>query len=333
MPLSDRDALNTANLPYTTDSIIKLKASAIDTSNREQSALHVKVKQQQRPWTLSCGMVVGIPDNVEGKAKIESLGPEDEAFLKMFDRRYAEQIRQDNHIDTWSEDIELEFLTGLISGKVKDFLEKLQTVPNLQRDTGDDWDAAKNEAYLAAELRKCFNSEIATYDRLQEYQGKFIPRFLTAVSLDVLLPNLALDMEEQELYKQYGILLQYLAGFSLSTMVENAPEASWQGIVDQAIRIVHILGDYDILNADVRPENFIIVPKDEAYQVFMIDFGQCRLRHEDESDADWGRAKWIQDEEGAIGAVMKMRLSKIGFELNFEPSWRYLAWAPREDDD
>ena len=64
----------------------------------------------------------------------------------------------------------------------------------------------------------------------------------------------------------------------------------------------------------------------------MIDFAQCRFRGEDESDLKWGRAKWSQDEEGAIGAVMKARLKKFGFNLKYKRSMRYLEWAEREGD-
>ncbi|KAF9772125.1 hypothetical protein IL306_010183 [Fusarium sp. DS 682] len=297
-----------------------------------QSTLQAKIKQQKRPWTLSCGMVVYIQERSDGLGNFDDLNTGNETFLKMFDRRFAEQIRKDNGIDTWSEDIEQEFLRGLSSGKVDEFLEKLRTVPQFQQDTEEDWDTAENEAYLAAELRNCFNSEIATYARLHEYQGKLIPRFLASVTLDTPQPDVVLSQQQQELYKQKGILLQYLHGFSLSTMVQNAPKASWQRIVDQAIQIVHVLSDHDILNADVRPDNFIIVPEDDEYKVFMIDFGQCRFRRQDESDLEWGRAKWTQDEEGAVGAVMASRLKKVGFDLHFEPSYRYLAWAPGEDD-
>ena len=64
----------------------------------------------------------------------------------------------------------------------------------------------------------------------------------------------------------------------------------------------------------------------------MIDFAQCRFREKNESDLQWGRAKWTQDEEGAVEAVMKSRLAKQGFKLNYEPSMRYLEWAEREAD-
>jgi len=37
----------------------------------------------------------------------------------------------------------------------------------------------------------------------------------------------------------------------------------------------------------------------------LIDFGACRLRHPDETDEEWRRAKQDQDEEGAIGHVVQ----------------------------
>jgi hypothetical protein len=53
----------------------------------------------------------------------------------------------------------------------------------------------------------------------------------------------------------------------------------------------------------------------------MIDFGYSRLRYDDESDFDWGRAKHREDEEGTVGKGMYARLkSKHGFELRYESS-------------
>ncbi|CAH0057898.1 unnamed protein product [Clonostachys solani] len=319
---------HTADFIYPIGKALQLNASLSNTANKQQTSLQVKVKERKQPWTLSCGMIVEIEDGLDGSEPLEGLQKGDEAFLKMFDRRFAHQHRQDNGVDTWSEDVENEVLASLRSGKTESFLDKLHTIPHFQEDTEEDWDTAENEAYLADELRKWFNSETAIYSRLQQHQGKIIPRLLASITLGVPPPDSALNTQQQELYQLKGILLQYLSGFSLSSMIQNTPRSSWQGIVDQAIQIVHVLGDNDILNTDVRPDNFVVVPKDQAYRVFMIDFGQCRLRRKDESDAEWGRAKWTQDEEGAVGAVMRTRLS----QLQYEPSWRYLPWAPGEND-
>lgn len=132
-----------------------------------------------------------------------------------------------------------------------------------------------------------------------------------------------------------GILLPYLPGFTMSaTLDHHVPRAAWQGVIDEAVRITRTLGDCNVLSTDVRPANFMVVPLEiTEYCVFVIDLGQCRLRRADESDKEWGRAKWQQDEEGAIGMVMRQRFRKIGYEYKYEPSMRYLEWAPGEDNN
>jgi hypothetical protein len=314
---------------YAIGSILQLKVSLDATSGKEATTLQVKVKKQQRPWTLSCAMVVEIQQAPEN---LSALSTGDEVFLKMFDRRFAEQIREDYGIEPWCEDFEQDFSRELASGMVEEFLEDLRTVPNFQEETGVNWDNAENEAFLRNELQKCFDSETATYARLQEYQGKIIPHFLASVAFEDTLPDVVLSTNQQKLHEHKGILLQYLPGYSLSGMIENAPRASWQGIVDQAVQEVHILGDHGILNQDVRPDNFMVVPENDTYRVFMIDFGQCKFRRNDETDAEWGRDKWIQDEEGAAALIIGLRLKRVGFKLQYEPSERYVEWAPGEFD-
>ncbi|EME79971.1 uncharacterized protein MYCFIDRAFT_176973 [Pseudocercospora fijiensis CIRAD86] len=46
------------------------------------------------------------------------------------------------------------------------------------------------------------------------------------------------------------------------------------------------------------------VPDGDEHRVVMLDFALCRFRKPEESDAEWGRAQWRPDEEGAIGAVV-----------------------------
>lgn len=72
---------------------------------------------------------------------------------------------------------------------------------------------------------------------------------------------------------------------------------------------VYKLGDHDVLNNDVRPENVLI--RNVDYSVAMVDFAQSRLRREDESWQEWKEHKWTIDEEGAIGYVMGR---KLGFK-------------------
>lgn len=94
-----------------------------------------------------------------------------------------------------------------------------------------------------------------------------------------------------------------------------------------------MVGDHGVLDRDVRPDNFMIEhDRDGRYSAFMIDFGLARLRGRNESDRDWAKAKIEQDEEGAVGLVMKKRLAREGFELQFTMSDKYMEWAGGDDE-
>jgi hypothetical protein len=51
-------------------------------------------------------------------------------------------------------------------------------------------------------------------------------------------------------------------------------------ICDEAIRVVNIVNDHNILNEDVRSKE----GSKNGYKVFMIDFALSRLRESDEAD-------------------------------------------------
>lgn len=296
------------------------------------SELRVRVSQLHEPWTLSCGMIVEILESDCQDIQSPSTSATT-AFLKLFDRRYASQLRQDNGIIPWTKGIEDAYLEFIQSSRAEEFLQKLCHDKNFKELTEEEWDAAENEAFLAHELLGLFTAETATYAKLHNHQKKSIPGLFAPITLNItsLGADSSADMSV-ELYQVKGVLLEYLPGFSLSTLEKHAPRSCWQNIVDQAIAVVHILDDNSILNADVRPDNFMVVPSGDAgYQVFMIDFGQCKFRGTDESDLEWGRKKWIQDEEGAVGYVMKHKLGKLGFKLLFNHSQKYLKYAEKED--
>jgi hypothetical protein len=141
------------------------------------------------------------------------------------------------------------------------------------------------------------------------------------------------ETEPHELEQIPGILMEFIDGFTLAQIADNAPPASWQQIVDQAIQNVHLVSDHDIRNDDIRTSNILVAPSASdvgGYRVVTIDFGQCKFRQEADADLDWYREKSICDEEGAVGRVMRNRLAKLGFELKYKSSGRYDEWADRE---
>lgn len=314
------------HLLYSVDQILCLRTILDGSSSHHSREVQVRVKKLEPEWTFSCGMMVEIlPDS----ARQLGLDEGAQAFLKLFDRRFAHSLRKCERVDPWSTDIEDEFLHKLGSGDLEDFLSSLQAEEDSDEDEdADSWDAAENEAWLVDMMLKYFQAEVSTYSALQKHQGDLIPRLFTQVTLQVVQPNTSLDEQQQDMCLVKGILLEYLKGFNLFSLKKFAPRSTWQNIVDEGIRITHVLGDNNILNTDVRPDNMMVVPRGKGeYRVCMIDFGHCRMRREDESDEDWGRAKWFQDEEGAIGVVMRGILAKVEFQLHLENSRRYLEWA------
>ena len=262
------------------------------------------------------------------------------AFLKLFDRRFSKQLREDNGISKWAKELEIAYVQSIKSGSIFRFLEDLHSIPNFQDDTEEDWDDAENETFLTDELHRLFTTEAATYEKLHTHQGRVIPKLLAQVEMDIAPPGLSVLPASPGGFEPFKIkgLLQHVDGFNLWDIVQHCPRSSWQAIVDQAVSAVRILGDHDILNQDVRPENFVIQARTggnkevEDYHVFMVDFALCRFRGENESDADWGKAKNTKDEEGAVGLRMKKLLKeKHHFDLHFEASHRYEQWGDTDD--
>ncbi|KAG8666592.1 hypothetical protein FPOAC1_011402 [Fusarium poae] len=283
---------NVADILYPVGKILTLDARLDAASNHQLRTIQVKIKRQQLPYTFSSGAVVEEVSDFLDKSEGNQF------FLKMCDRRAAEELRDEYGVPPWSDDIENVYVNGVQSGAVEAVHKGLRDVPDFLDDNGSDWDEGEDEAFLDDWQRKLYEAEVETYDRLKEYQGQYYPRLLATVKLDISPPNAILSAEQRELHQQKGFLLQYLHGFTLRDMIAKAPAAAWQDIVDQGIKTVDILGDHDIVNKDVRLDNFIIVPRIHTYQVFMIDFGLCRFRRPDESDAEWGRVKCNEDEEG-----------------------------------
>lgn len=262
------------------------------------------------------------------------------AILKLYDRRFAAQLRKDQTNDPWTTDRESAYIDFVRSGRAQDFLDKLRNDDDFD-EPEEGWDIAENETYLHDLCIDMFKTETTVYTKLRSYQGTRIPRLFAPVTLRITPLHLENGVDsapsDSELFQVHGILLELIPGFTLAQLDEDkAPRTSWQAIVDQAIQTVHILSDHNILNGDIRTPNILITPDADVqggYRVIMIDFAQCRFRGEDESDLKWGRAKWSQDEEGAIGLVMKARLKKFGFNLKYEGSMRYLEWAEGEGDE
>lgn len=287
-------------------------------SGLSSSTIDVRIREL-KTFALSCTMIVDLDGS-----------PERTAFLKLYDRRFSRGLRHNLYVDPWKPAIENAYIHSIQTGTVHQFLYNLHHVRDFQEDTEDDWDNAQDEAFVADKALQYYTAEAAVYNALRECQGKVIPRLLAAVDLNLTPPG----ADDHELFHVKGLLLEYIDGFSLENLTDHAPRSAWQDIVDQAVAATHVLGDHNILDWDRRPINFMVTPKEEGgFRVAMIDFGVARFRREDESDSDWGRAKLSENEEGAVGLVMKKRLSRHEFDLHYERSDRYMELAGLDEHD
>ena len=275
------------------------------TLETESETLIVHIIRVVRPSTLSCVMLV---ESVKERAS--------PMILKLYDWRYATELRTDHKVDPWDQSHEDVYRSFVENGDAAKFIMAL----NDDDDDDDDrlWDTARNEAYLFDFCRNQHRSEVNAYTHLTDLQGKSVPRFYASVDMNAF-PTTTKD----PLFSVSGILVEFIDGHSLSELQLNEPDESrWQSICDEAVRTINLIGDYGVLNEDVKPHNMLVRKKTTSTtpQVFVIDFGQCRFREAYAPDAQWLHEKSVQDEEGAIGYVMAHRLKG---KIKYEPSKRY----------
>lgn len=249
------------------------------------------------PFTLSCVMVVRLFQK-------EGLGKP--TVLKLFDRRFASQLREEAEAEPWTMESEAQYHRFIQNGGAAEFITSLEEDSMSEDEEGD---VAKNEAYLHHEIQRLYKTEREVYSTLKDLQGKHIPRLLHTLTF----PAFSTSYATSKLINKYtaipGIILQHIDGFTLSELSVYAPKSNWQSICDQAIRTISQITLKGVLNADVKTRN-IIVSKDQQgrFRVFVIDFGTCHFRRECERDREWWAWKAGEDEEGAVGYVMQRML-------------------------
>lgn len=252
-----------------------------------------------KPFTLSSVMIVRLDSH--------SRELQADVILKLFDRRFASQLRKDQGIPDWTPDIEQQYRDFVLNGNASDFIARLNSDEDVVEKEGDDWNAAQNEAYLHDYMQSLYETETEVYRRIRDLQGKDVPSFVACTSLN--FSNTSHDFLDCP-----GILLENIEGSQLSNLGSEVRQDAWQYICEDAIRIVNDIGDRNIRNEDVRPRNFL-VRWDETevkYKAVMIDFAMCEFRGQEQDLEDWSKRKAWQDEEGAIGYVMQ-KILKGGF--------------------
>ena len=255
-------------------------------------------------------------------------GLETKAILKLYDRRFATALRRHAKVEPWTPVTEEIYKQYVLQGRADKLFELLDEPSDDEKSIDSDFDdeeehddnlkIGQNEGFLHYYSCNLYSREVRAYESLRDLQEQMIPKFLASVCL----PSRDTDIPQQFLkyFDIRGILIEYIEGFNLSELETKAPKSQWQVICDDAIHIINLNGDYEMMNNDVRPENFLVRSNPEGkYQVFQIDFSETRYR-DDLPLEIWRERKYTKDEEGAVGLVMQQRL-KGGFEYKCSSKW------------
>ncbi|CAG8058933.1 unnamed protein product [Penicillium salamii] len=270
--------------PHAVGNIIKIHLKRPDRLEATTGAIIIKFLE---PLTLSSVMLI--------RMACSSLRSEGDMILKLFDRRFATQLREDEKIRSWAPDIEPEYRQFILDGGASEFV----TQPNEgETPEGSTWSAAMDEIYLHDHLLDLYKTEVQVYSNLKDIKGTDIPKLLQSAILPIPYPG----QTSSEYTDIPGILLQYIEGFPLTDIEEYTPRESWQAICEDAIRVINRIGDLGILNEDVKTRSFVVCEDaGNGFKVTMIDFALCKFRENYKDDYGWDKWKSIQDEEGAVG--------------------------------
>lgn len=265
--------------------------------------------------------------------EVKLLGRNTRAALKLYDRRFALNLRSEYKIGPPTSPKETAFGDFVKRGGAAEFLDRLRNDDDFEEPEGG-WDMGQDETFLHDMCLAMYKAESEVYHKLKDLQGKEIPYLLAEVRLQLSSSQETTIGSAAEFFEVKGILLELIDGHTLSDIAKHVPREDWGKVCEEAVRVVRLLDDFSIRNADVRPSNIMISrpASENKYRVVMLDFGQCVLREPEESDEEWGKAR--KDEEGAIGLVMKHKLKRdFGYDWPFEHSNRFSPRAPGEDSD
>ncbi|CAA7271854.1 unnamed protein product [Cyclocybe aegerita] len=333
--------------------------------------------------TLSCVLLVDVSDGY----RLPTLSPvtstplplTSKAVLKLYDRRFSAGLREDYDAAIWTPQIERKhrkfmaipedvrfacsandeddswrYCSSDEGSNSKSKRKKSTNMARKKQVSSERWSSGHREAYMEQVVQKLYRTEVAIYRELRKLQGQDVPFIYGTVYLREVGRRSLGKLEVR------GVLMQYIdPSFSLRDIPERIPDQTqWQEVGEAAVKVVQIVGDYGILNDDVRLDNILVVPtsreedgeQDDAdsedqpecstqrFKTVMIDFGIARTQRKDETDDEFRRERRRCDEEGAVGYVLEKHLMKAKQSsdcphFKYRPSHRLdRPWDNDEED-
>ncbi|VUC25902.1 unnamed protein product [Clonostachys rosea] len=327
--------------PYVKGNTLKLNVGRVGRKSPlkldDGAEVQVRIVDVIEPATLSVVVIVELEPTSEPKDQANYSNSPIKMVLKVFDRRFSLQLREElKSSDPSTVATEEEYLGFLRQGSMPDFAADYN---KYYKFTSDDWDSPMKEAYFSLTCARMKETEARIYDYLVDLQGIHIPKFYADVQVaSQPAAGEHLDSSLAEYLEVGAILIEYIPGFLLSTMVTETPESAWPGICNQAIDVVQKIVGHHFVNTDMQTRN-VIVRREEAeeYRVFYIDFGLCDFRDPSDSDEVWTQYAYQEAEENRIGWSLANAISrakgkngkkyegKLPLSWEFTPSNRFVG--------
>ncbi|EJD40535.1 hypothetical protein AURDEDRAFT_115824 [Auricularia subglabra TFB-10046 SS5] len=221
-------------------------------------------------------------------------------ILKLYDRRFMNNMREDEDPPVpWSPEKDAEYAQW-----VQDVADG--TVPPTDFEDPMLWEreavtGGRFEGFLQHDARKMYAQEVAAYGVLAGVQGDLVPRLYGTVA-----------------YRDVpGILLEYIPGPTMrelvatwSARIPRPPDSELVRLCEAAVSVMErIAPRYEIINHDVRIDNFICRDAGGRSPVVLIDLAQCEQRG-DQTDEAWREWKVNANEIGAIGQVLAQKVEQ-----------------------
>lgn len=93
----------------------------VTTKHNNRRMISAKILEIHQPFTLSCVYTVEVMDELEGLDGTNNI-----AVLKLYDRRFAAELRKEWLIDPWTEETESTFRDMVATGAAAEFVRKLR---------------------------------------------------------------------------------------------------------------------------------------------------------------------------------------------------------------
>ncbi|KDR78050.1 hypothetical protein GALMADRAFT_245030 [Galerina marginata CBS 339.88] len=149
-----------------------------------------------------------------------------------------------------------------------------------------------------------YESEVGSYEALEDLQGSFIPKLYTHGRL--------IPTEDKRAIEPYVVLMEYIDGIPLSEVAPGTlhiPSTVYQPLWD----VIKTFGERGVLHTDVNDKNLILSPPDAPSRMVLIDFGLAALR----DGNDWDDAYWEYNVQTASDSYhMKKTLQGAGVKVS-----------------